>query len=451
MAAFMALNERKFVAIEHPTIVGDANKLLNTLGGIDKISSTYANPSHRLELYFRPKDPYCKPVFGDRQNTTNLLLKVKRKKASDGKVELTSEILGVVGTTYKFQSMVDFQILPMERESGSYKPINDELLPKIMEKSNWVKEESPLFILPPVFARLDNPGDYLFGKDPTRRNANSDMKYRRMLHAKNISFEDSEIPTNPLEGAIAQFVAKGCAEEILEEARQLFANRPIWHRSGVLAELKVNKEKIKLVLPVVAYTFLSGPWRGLWVCLGFDPRQDASSKIYQILDFRVRQTIARNIPIQSKRSSCGYILPNKISQSIGRIPLIRDDLTEAGSSNKDSRSEMELSHKFNPTVCPPVRQLFYQFCDIEVPEVHHLLSQCPPQPTCHEKFGWLDIKTYEECRNILATIVQTLCKETEKGKQKINFYSNTMYDIFNVTFTEPEDDAVDDGNTMDIN
>lgn len=33
---------------------------------------------------------------------------------------------------------------------------------------------------------------------------------------------------------------------------------------------------------------VTGPWRSLWVRLGYDPRKMPDSKKYQLLDFRIR-------------------------------------------------------------------------------------------------------------------------------------------------------------------
>lgn len=73
----------------------------------------YADPTKRLELYFRPKDPYCHPVCANRFPTSTMLLKVKRrtkkKKQLDSgeeiqpEVQFEMEIVGTVTTVYKFQ------------------------------------------------------------------------------------------------------------------------------------------------------------------------------------------------------------------------------------------------------------------------------------------------------------------------------------------------------------
>lgn len=72
----------------------------------------YADPTKRLELYFRPKDPYCHPVCANRFSTSSLLLRIRRKTRrprevpgpeAHPKVTFDIETLGIISTVYKFQ------------------------------------------------------------------------------------------------------------------------------------------------------------------------------------------------------------------------------------------------------------------------------------------------------------------------------------------------------------
>lgn len=68
-------------------------------------TQTFAHPKRRLELRFRPKDPFCHSLCGNRFPSSNLLLRVRRRtrKKDPKDVEIQMELLGVIGTTYKFQ------------------------------------------------------------------------------------------------------------------------------------------------------------------------------------------------------------------------------------------------------------------------------------------------------------------------------------------------------------
>lgn len=51
--------------------------------------------SNRLELHFRPEDPYSHPAFGDLRPCNNLLLKISKTKSSDGQSSGISNSLGM--------------------------------------------------------------------------------------------------------------------------------------------------------------------------------------------------------------------------------------------------------------------------------------------------------------------------------------------------------------------
>lgn len=80
---------------------------------LPRLTQIYADPAKRLELYFRPKDPYCHPVCANRFPTSTVLLKVKRRTRktkrldtedqTQPEVQFEMEILGTVTTVYKFQ------------------------------------------------------------------------------------------------------------------------------------------------------------------------------------------------------------------------------------------------------------------------------------------------------------------------------------------------------------
>jgi len=69
---------------------------------------------------------------------------------------------------------------------------------------------------------------------------------------------------------------------------QIFEERPVWSKNALLYLTKYTKAQLKYLLPVVAYYFVTGPWRVMWVRFGYDPRLDPTSLKYQTLDYRLR-------------------------------------------------------------------------------------------------------------------------------------------------------------------
>ncbi|XP_075026748.1 general transcription factor 3C polypeptide 5 [Calonectris borealis] len=170
----------RMVCVEYPGLVRDVGAMLRTLGGEQGVSRIYADPAKRLELYFRPKDPYCHPVCANRFLTSTVLLKVKRrtkrKKQLDTEeqiqpeVQFEMEVLGTVTTVYKFQGMSDFQYLAMHSgPDGKQTSMYDKVLMLKPEKEEFFNRELPLYIPPPIFSRLDTPVDYFYRPDIQHR------------------------------------------------------------------------------------------------------------------------------------------------------------------------------------------------------------------------------------------------------------------------------------------
>src|SRR5438034_299258 len=78
-----------------------------------------------MELRFRPDDPFCHPINGDVIPTSNLLLKVTRRKKkqnknvsrekeekANAKEDVKFDILGIISKTCRFRGMSDYQYVP---------------------------------------------------------------------------------------------------------------------------------------------------------------------------------------------------------------------------------------------------------------------------------------------------------------------------------------------------
>ncbi|PIK42469.1 hypothetical protein BSL78_20675 [Apostichopus japonicus] len=211
--------EKNLTCVEYPGKVLNVDRALQTLGGKENISHTILQSGRRLALNFRPGDSFCKPLYGSKYSTTNMLLKVTRKKSPAGSSvkttdqttatnnstdEYSCEMIGTVDTTFKFEGMSDFQYLPMEtRPDGSHKPILDELVPSSVEDTSFLKKDANLFIMPGNFSRMDTPSGYLYqkqksGQDPLlEENLIGKRRKRRPGLAYLVPFDVENVPTDP--------------------------------------------------------------------------------------------------------------------------------------------------------------------------------------------------------------------------------------------------------------
>lgn len=139
---------------------------------------------------------------------------------------------------------------------------------------------------------------------------------RRSGHAIFVSFSIPKIPSKPRDKAIKFLEVKFLSGEPLEKITKVrllvfkifhicisqainyckllsfkcFAERPVWSKLALMCVTSYQHDQLKYLLPAVAYYFVTGPFRIMWVRFGYDPRKDPSSRIYQTLDYRIRAT-----------------------------------------------------------------------------------------------------------------------------------------------------------------
>lgn len=111
--------------VQYPGYVKNIDKVFRTLGGQHALNKAVNDEPGVLELHFRPGDPFSHPINGDVIATTNLLLKVTRrrrkKNAADMEVDqpehdpdvdernaegFEAEIVGLITKTCRFRGVL---------------------------------------------------------------------------------------------------------------------------------------------------------------------------------------------------------------------------------------------------------------------------------------------------------------------------------------------------------
>ncbi|CAB1332806.1 unnamed protein product [Coregonus sp. 'balchen'] len=390
--------ENKLVCVEYPGIISNVDKMLESIGGIQGVSKTYADPSRRLELRFRPQDPFCHPVCGNRFPSTNLLLRMKRRvrKGNPKEAQINMDILGVIGTTYKFQA-----------KDGSHTSLYDKIILRKPENNEFFEQPVPLFLPPPIFSRLDSAVDYNYRPEiqhkeghcpPTvsRDNLIGLSRARRPHNAIFLNFYDQNIPTEPLEAAKVNW-KRVCVHpsdiKAEEQLKKMFESRPIWSGYAVKANLDIHPDKLKLLLPIVAYYMVTGPWRSLWVRFGYDPCKTPEAKKYQVLDFRIRCS-TKHVP-----------------QAANVTDLPPEGPAGGRSANITRYQLKDSSYIFRDGTLPPHRQMFYQLCDLDVESIRNVISRNDGQEKeCDERDGWCLSHTSDDLRDIMSSMIKQVIR-----------------------------------------
>ncbi|XP_048021438.1 general transcription factor 3C polypeptide 5-like [Megalobrama amblycephala] len=193
----------------------------------------------------------------------------------------------------------------------------------------------------------------------------------------------------------------------------LFKKRPIWSRSAVKPNINVHPEKMKHLLPYLAYYMLTGPWRSLWVRFGYDPRKTPEAKIYQVLDFRIRYRMkhgfsVNDMPVKSKRSAYHYSRPTTINRAVPQPASVTDITQESSSSSGPKPATAKDSvYIFRDGMLPPYQQMFYQLCDLDVEKIKNIIHKNDgKEEVCDERDGWCVPHTADELRNIISGMIQ---------------------------------------------
>ncbi|XP_057671656.1 general transcription factor 3C polypeptide 5 [Diorhabda carinulata] len=381
--------DRKFVRIEYPGIVKNVSKAIETLGGIGNIEMVISDPRKKLELRFHPDNKYNKPCSADRDNTSGLLVKFKKKGE-----EYDYEILGYVYENFKFNKAVDFQFLPIvqDEESETAEYIYDKMFPKKLPNLDFlVSTESasqPSFLLPSTFSRYETTRQTLYLNAGEKFSLETNYRpsllkifekkrkeknpYKQLSHIVNIMDPNLEIPKEPKE-LVYKIVKEKCLEDDYLNVKKLFDERPIWTKPAIQHLTGINADSAKVLLPAHAYYWSTGPFRTTWTKFGHDPRTNYAYRIYQTLDFRIRESEGSQIIIRSRKKQ--------------------------NSRNKLGENHYILSKDY----IPPGRQMFYQYCDIKLPEIQEMLQRLPKIPG-NKKFdsknGWLPVNFSDQCREI---------------------------------------------------
>ncbi|XP_077944356.1 general transcription factor 3C polypeptide 5 [Gasterosteus aculeatus] len=446
----VVLEDNRLVCVEYPGVVKSVDNMLDTLGGEKGVSRTFAHPNRRLELRFRPQDPFCHSLCGNRFPSSNLVLRVRRRvrKRNPKDAEVHMEILGIIGTTYKFQGMADFQCIAVHSEGGKDISLYDKIILRKLENQAFFEQPMPLFLPPASFSRLDCPVDFHYRPDvlqalskghtmtPTTTttstpSSSSNSNYivvnrHRSLRRHNavfVSFADPAVPTECLEAAKlnwSRVCVKDSDKRVEEQIMKMFESRPIWSRNAVKANINIHPDKLKLLLPVFAYYMVTGPWRSLWVRMGYDPRKNPEARKYQILDFRIRCSTKHgysvsDIPVKAKRSALTYNLPITVNKIVPQVASVMElpGQEGAGSSRDPNRHQLkESSYIFTEGMLPPHRQMFYQLCDLHVERIRQVVEKMgdDEQQVCDEKDGWCVIGTTDKLRDIISSMIKTVIR-----------------------------------------
>ncbi|GLI61949.1 hypothetical protein VaNZ11_004510, partial [Volvox africanus] len=406
---------------------------------------------------------------------------------------VTASVVARVTPTFRFPGLADYAFLPHDpmlpsrtREHLPYDQRPDRAEPtKLMQ---------PFLLIPQLFSWLDLPQDYAFkqvqSKHHLRASGRSEPNWGE---APVISFYAEGVPppvasTSVGAAAAAAAVAAAAAASsattaakstpvvatdaavsptpittmaqadasiadvrayrVLEaEVSRLLAQRPVWgldlmrERCTACTAVQAampggcDSGAVERVVQRLCYRFKTGPWRGLFIRRGYDPRADVEARKYQALVYSLPNNWYRNL---LKAGLHGGMQQPRKAAAAEKGPSGGDGAVEAGSaavgatrllnSGRDSPAGAAVSspgaggggsgdgarkgaaakaapatpawsplapsclddlHKFR--ALPTKQSVTFQMIDLQLTEVQEALQEAPPSADasrCSEKTGW---------------------------------------------------------------
>ncbi|KAJ5673220.1 RNA polymerase III transcription factor subunit [Penicillium longicatenatum] len=330
---------RQLISVEHPAVIRNIDKALETLQGntgINKIMNPTRvdAPAH---LILRPEDAMARPLVSTVGQTNNILLKVKvpkrtgrkRKRGSDepftdgpedapGPQRQTSKNLmrslrdnpsqykiqavGKVERTHVFRSMPDF--VYSTANSVFVQKFRDYIVPYDLEKLKQFDIDLAKgtitdadIIPPPALSSEQVPFLYMYRQNPgvkqtldeSGRIITENVQQATKIRTHLVAHDILEVPSKPQESLPPIETLDVILRRVIEFVKELFEKRPIWTRRAIRNFLHSDEQRylLRLAIPYVGYIFRAGPWRDAIIKLGVDPRTSPEFRHYQTFMFRL--------------------------------------------------------------------------------------------------------------------------------------------------------------------
>ncbi|PYI05995.1 RNA polymerase III transcription factor subunit [Aspergillus sclerotiicarbonarius CBS 121057] len=449
-APFYHIPSRRIISVEHPAIIRNLDKAVDTLKGDAGITRILhpPKPDSPAHLLLRPEDAMSRPLQSTSSTSNNILLKVtvpkrtgrKRKRGSnepftgvavstiptepqrrsarellrtlgDNVGRYQAEPVGFIGRTHVFRGMPDYVF--STTSSSFANRFREQILPFDYEKMKQFDLEMSKgaisnvdLIPPPSFSFGDVPFTYIYRQNPTVRQSidtsgnittvNTQRVVKVLTHL--VSYDVATVPDKPRDNCPPIDTLDKILQETITTVEALFQQRPAWTRRGLRNSLATLEQRYALrhAIPYVGYIFRSGPWRDAIVRYGHDPRTSPDYRIYQTAMFRI-------LPREAEVARDGYTGRRHAAARPNEVPL----------DHIDSQLPTD-SHLFTGELPLPRDGRMWMFCDVTDPTLRSILfpSNAPAnflRETCDiVTDGWFGNGTLAKTKTIMRAKILSL-------------------------------------------
>jgi general transcription factor 3C polypeptide 5 (transcription factor C subunit 1) len=342
----------------------------------------------------------------------HLVIRIRRRKTEQS--QCTSTCLGTVSTIFSFKTMCDFQYLPICKAETASCSAFEDLVPHLVPSdftsalSWWDRSESESktsqFLPPFLFSRYNTPSSRILCNEGDRQDGNRatggpgrNLRVERKALTLTVQARDP-FPIAPAEVAVKDAELRCKNPHPHRLLQELFEERPLWTRVGITYRTKLDENLLKVLLAKYAFYILSGPWGRLWCKFGYDPRTEPSAMKYQTVMVTFRQH--QNIPERQRL---------KVSMS-----------ERATVATQHTKVSQLISYVYKPGHLPPVRQMWYCVCDIELPAAQKVLEDdfFGVLKQCDDISGWLPPDVISSIRNAIKDDVRRISQQLEEDERE---------------------------------
>ncbi|KAI5187066.1 hypothetical protein NEHOM01_1905 [Nematocida homosporus] len=255
------------------------NRLIDTTLITTPFSKSKANYTDRAIILNQSKNPKEVPLES-KQPSTNLYI----AEQTNDQMQITQRVTQVLEPTladFLLPSWASSDPFYTQLSAGLSQPVE---YPLATEFNRWSKSSREIpFFPPPVVSLSGIFKQYNFKEFKTAK--------KKIRLAQKVRVEDDP-PIQPTESLCKciQTLLGPAYTPIKTAMQQLFQQHPIWSIKQIEATCQTDYPQlladtkwttIKNILPVLAYTHTTGPWKKLWIKYGYNPVHDPKAYRYQ--------------------------------------------------------------------------------------------------------------------------------------------------------------------------
>ncbi|KAK9835425.1 hypothetical protein WJX81_008652 [Elliptochloris bilobata] len=316
--------------------------------------------------------------------------------------EHRQQVVARVPFAYRFSGLADFQYVAHDA-----RPPEERMPPA---RGPYGADMAPLMTVPSAFATVDVPLDYgfrsFFAGDPEDYKLGMGQGRGTGRQAPHVvNFYNLATPVAVTQGPSGTAEAAMIIEKrlLVRELLAVLAERPVWALPLLAARASPAAAADVEVLKRVAYVFRNGPWKGLWVRRGYDPRLDPAARRWQVMELPVPIVWRQRVEAQQHARS-GDAGASGSAAAAG--PGLSNGQAQPPPSPADA-------YRFACLPAEPVAQL--QVGDLEDAGVQAALRLPPRAAPCDARTGWC---TQEAWQHIYARLCARYWELAEPNGQR---------------------------------